>query len=139
MRPETTFPTHVMIQTISGCNAGCFFCPYPYLKEKIVSQKMDKNLFKNIIDECSKHKEVEVVMPYLINEPLLDKELPEKIAYIKQKLPQASTHILTNGVLLDNSFAQRLIDSNINWVGFSMHGIKNETISSTMNIDYEKT
>jgi len=138
MTSELTFPTHIMIQTISGCNAGCFFCPYPYLKEKITFQKMDKNIFKNIIDECSKHKEVKVIMPYLMNEPLLDKELPEKITYIKQKLPQASTHILTNGVLLDNSFAQRLIDSNIDWVGFSIHGIKNETISSTMNIDAGK-
>lgn len=134
-----TFPNYLMIQTISGCNAGCFFCPYPYLKKDISQEKMDWELFRKIVDECAHFKTVKVIMPYLMNEPLLDRELPQRISYIKSKLPWVSIHILTNGSLLDQEFSTRLIQSGIDWVGFSLHGIESSTISSSMGIDFHRT
>ncbi|MCD6080942.1 MAG: radical SAM protein, partial [Candidatus Omnitrophica bacterium] len=128
-----------MIQTVSGCNASCKFCPYPYIREHIPFCKMDNNTFRKIIDECSHHKNIKVIMPYLMNEPLLDRNLPEKIGYIKAKVPWAKVHILTNGSLLDKEFALSLIKSGIDWIGFSFHGIYPHTIEEVMGVDYQVT
>jgi len=133
------FPNYIMIQTVSGCNASCKFCPYPYIREHIPFCKMDNNTFRKIIDECSHHKNIKVIMPYLMNEPLLDRNLPEKIGYIKAKVPWAKVHILTNGSLLDKEFALSLIKSGIDWIGFSFHGIYPHTIEEVMGVDYQVT
>jgi radical SAM superfamily enzyme YgiQ (UPF0313 family) len=133
------FPNYIMIQTISGCNARCEFCPYPYIKEQLPYEKMNWDIFADIIDECSRHKNIRVIMPYLMNEPLLDKELPEKITYIKKRVPWAKVHILTNGSLLDQDFALGLIKSGIDWIGFSFHGISPQTVEEVMGINYHLT
>ncbi|MDP8253473.1 MAG: radical SAM protein [Candidatus Kaelpia aquatica] len=132
------FPKYLMIQTVSGCNGSCYFCPHSYLEERTKSQQMDFKIFKKIIDECKDHKDLKVVMPYLMNEPLLDREIDKKIAYIKKRLPQSLVHILTNGSLLDENMGAKLIESGIDWVGFSLHGITENTIKETMGLDSEK-
>lgn len=133
------FPNYVMIQTVSGCNASCKFCPYPYIRKQIPFSKMDDSTFRKIIDECSHHKNIKVIMPYLMNEPLLDRNLPDKIAYIKAKIPWVKVHILTNGSLLDKEFARSLIKSGIDWIGFSFHGIYPQTVEEVMGIDFHNT
>ncbi|MDP8216561.1 MAG: radical SAM protein [Candidatus Kaelpia imicola] len=132
------FPNYLMVQTVAGCNASCYFCPYPYLKGRIKSQKMDFKIFRKIIDECKDYKDLKVVMPYLMNEPLLDREIDKKIVYIKKRLPWSSAHILTNGSLLDEDMSLKLIGSGIDWVGFSLHGITENTIKKTMGLDLER-
>ncbi|MDD5614108.1 MAG: radical SAM protein [Candidatus Omnitrophica bacterium] len=123
-----------MIQTVSGCNASCGFCPYPYLKNQSRQLKMPADIFKKIINECSGHKNIKVVMPYLMNEPLMDDRIAEKISYIKKSLPWVSSHILTNASLLDEKKSAEIIDSGLDWIGFSIHGIRPETIQKTMGI-----
>jgi len=100
---------------------------------------MEWSLFRKIIDECSQHKNVERVMPYLMNEPLLDEGIVDKIDYIKEKNPQASVHLLTNGSLLNGELTKRLIKSRLDWIGISFHGIRKETLEKAMGIDFERT
>lgn len=133
------FPKYLSIQTTSMCNAHCVFCPYDDIKDKFGRAVMPDILFKKIIDECSLHTEVERIILYLNNEPLTDPRIAERIAYAKERAPWANAHILTNGSLLTDTLAQRLVDSKLDWIGISLHGIEKETIEKAMGINYELT
>lgn len=136
---DLRFPKYLSIQTTSLCNGHCIFCPYDEIKSLFPKEIMDEILFRRIIDETSQHSEVERIILYLNNEPLTDPYLIERITYAKEKVPWASVHILTNGSLLTEELVDKLINSKLDWVGISLHGMKKETIEKTMGIDYDLT
>ena len=137
MSNDLIFPKYLSIQTTSLCNASCVFCPYKDIKDLFPHKIMDMALYKKIIDECSNYKSVERIIPYMNNEPLTDPYLIERINYAKEKVPRASVHILTNGLLLTEEMSGKLISSKLDWIGISLHGIRKETIDKTMGIPYE--
>ena len=100
---------------------------------------MEESLFRKIIDECSHYSEIQRIILYLNNEPLTDPYIVERLNYAKEKVPWASAHILTNGSLLTDKLADRLINSKLDWIGFSLHGIKKETVEKAMGLNYELT
>ena len=44
-RPVPLFPQTVQIQTISGCNARCQFCPNGHTISRLTMGSMDEDLF----------------------------------------------------------------------------------------------
>jgi len=133
------FPKYISIQTTSICNAECVFCPYPETKKSFPAKIMDESLYRKIIDEASFYSGVERIILYMNNEPLTDPYLIDRINYAKSKMPQATVHLLTNGALLTEDISRKLIDSSLDWVGVSFHGITQNTIEKSMKIDYKKT
>ena len=131
------FPKYLSIQTTSMCNAACIFCPYQEIKDTYPPKVMDMALYKKIIDECSHQKCVERIILYMNNEPLTDPLLIDRINYAKGRVPWASVHLLTNGLLLTESTTERILDSQLDWIGISFHGIRKETIESVMKIPFE--
>jgi len=112
------------------------FCPYKDIKDLFPKKIMDMRLFKKIIDECSNYK-VERIILYMSNEPLTDPYIIERINYAKEKVPWACVHILTNGLLLTDEMRKGLINSKLDWIGISFHGIKKETIKKAMGINFD--
>jgi len=137
--PVTNFPRIIQIQTQTGCNGACQFCPNQNTLGKISMGRMDEELFRRIIDEAVKHP-VERISPYLMNEPLLDDRLPDLIRYItdrKQKITK--TRINTNASFLTESMGDRLIESGLDRLHVSFHGIRKETYEAGMTkLDWEK-
>lgn len=134
------FPKYIMLQTTSHCNGRCIFCPYPEVKDELPQGNMGGNLYRKIIDECSQYNSsIERIMPYLMNEPLMDEDIVKKINYAKEKNPQSSIHILTNGSLLTEELSMALINSKLDWVGISVHGIYPKTIYDAMGLNPELT
>ena len=132
-RPTPDFPLHAQIQTISGCNASCVFCPHQKTALKIpAKRKMDRKLFEKIVDELIDGP-VMRISPYLMNEPMLDSELPQHIAYItKRKKRDQFTKINSNGGLLNEKMGRALLDSGLDRLNFSVHGIEREAYESAM-------
>lgn len=132
-RPTPDFPLHAQLQTITGCNASCVFCPHNKTARKIpAGRKMDMGLFKKIVDELL-DRPVMRISPYLMNEPLLDSDLPQRIAYIAQRKKRGQfTKINSNGGLLSEKMAQALLDSGLDRLNFSVHGIEREAYESVM-------
>ncbi len=131
-KPLPAFPRVVQIQTKTGCNAKCVFCPHSIVGDKLPKGEMDWDLFKKIVDEIVQYPVVRI-SPYLMNEPLIDRRLPEKIAYIvKNKHPETIVKINSNGALLDDEMAEGLIESGLDRINFSVHGIRKETYESQM-------
>ena len=65
-------PPRVQIQTQSGCNARCVFCPNEAVLKSDLSQgRMPFGEFQRVIDELAETAPRRISL-YLQNEPLLD-------------------------------------------------------------------
>jgi len=131
-RPLSPFPRVVQIQTKSGCNARCVFCPNSLVGDRLTHGEMEWDLFTKISDEITQHS-VTRISPYLMNEPLLDRGLGRKIRYLAdRKRPETVIKINSNGALLDEEMGEQLIASGLDRINFSVHGIRKETYESQM-------
>jgi len=101
---------------------------------------MTDELYAKIIDECSRHK-LARFSPFLVNEPLLDRSLEERLALAKQKLGPTRITITTNASLLDEERAKRLIDTEALYrITVSFQSTDREIYGKTMpGLNFDKT
>lgn len=130
-------PKAIQIQTISGCNGNCVFCPNKKTKLSIPYKNyMEDDLFRSIIDQCI-DLGVRRISPYLMNEPLLDSKLPQRIEYItRNKKRRQYTKINSNGSLLNENMAKGLLDSGLDKLHISVQGINPEIYFNLMKLDF---
>ncbi|MBZ0274213.1 radical SAM protein [bacterium] len=121
------FPKHLMVQTVSRCNSGCVMCPWPDTAKTQAQGEMDDAVYARLVDEVKRFPDLSRVLLYLMNEPTLDKKLPARIEMMRRALPHAEIYIITNGLLLDGDFGERLIDSGLSWLGISIHALEPDT------------
>jgi molybdenum cofactor biosynthesis enzyme MoaA len=138
--PLPEAPRRVQIQTVSGCNANCVFCPHKKTRLAIpLGHRMDWDLYRSVVDQCI-DLGVWRLSPYLMNEPMLDPELPERLAYIsKRKKFWQFTKINSHGGLLTERMAQGLLDSGLNKLHFSVQGLNPEVYWRVMHLKLDKT
>lgn len=74
-----------------------------------------------------------------MNEPLADHRLPDLIRYITDhKQSATSTTISTNATYLTDDMGERLLESGLDSLLISFHGIRKETYEASMgNLDWE--
>ncbi|UCE53753.1 MAG: radical SAM protein [Desulfobacterales bacterium] len=133
-------PDHVQIQTVTGCNAACIFCPNGKTKRHIpIGRRMHWDLYRSIVDQCIALG-VRRYSVYLMNEPLLDRELPERIAYLSARIkkPQYSK-ITSHGGLLSERMAMGLLDSGLDKLRISVLSLNPETYWNIMRLPLKKT
>ncbi|MEW5692757.1 MAG: radical SAM/SPASM domain-containing protein [Candidatus Hydrogenedentota bacterium] len=118
-----TLPRFIQIETNIFCNARCPFCPTEHINRE--PKIMDEKVFKKIVDE-TRGKGI-CYRPFLQNEPLTDKRLPEFIKYIKED-NTALTELNSNGELLTEEWGKKLIEAKLDLIRFSVDGISQETI-----------
>jgi radical SAM protein with 4Fe4S-binding SPASM domain len=96
---------------------------------------MPDELIYKIIDD-SRGQGV-IYRPFLQNEPLTDKRLPDIIRYIK-KDPTAQVEINTNAGLLNREMSEAVIDAGLDCIRFSIDGFSQETFNASgKGTDYE--
>ena len=110
------FPSFLMVQTTTRCNAACIFCPYPVVSKEIPRREMSFTLFRKLMNECSRHPRLGGIMLYLMNEPLTDPQLVDRIDYAKQRNPETPIIICTNGCNLDRVTVDGLLGSGLDLV-----------------------
>lgn len=124
------FPQIFQVQTTSYCNADCVICPYPDTAQEIDMGQMKDDLFRKIVDECAAH-DVRVFEPFLMNEPLMDRKFPERLDYIRAKMPDVVIQVDTNLALLTEEAAKSLL-RNVDRLLISAHGINAEDFEAVM-------
>lgn len=141
-------PIHVVqLATQPRCNANCVFCPYieaPHAKAKGV---MPLDLFYKILEELKEFPLINSPKgrfhPYLIQDPLLDKQIVEKLETIHAYFPETNISISTNPIALAPALHDRLIDlfSKLPRHEFivSYHGINPESMRHIMALDFERS
>jgi radical SAM protein with 4Fe4S-binding SPASM domain len=134
------FPDRFHIQTQSYCNADCIFCPYTETANTLSMGKMPWELYQKIIDEAAQH-DVQRCALLLMNEPLLDLELPKKIRYAKEKFrPRTEVMITSNGSVLSDRKIGELVDSGLDRIKISIQGLDPQVYEHTMGgLKYDKT
>lgn len=125
-------PRYIQIETVTGCDAKCPFCPQRNIKRKPVL--MPESTWKKIIDDT---RGLGIsYRPFLQNESLIDRRLPEIISYIKED-PTARAELNTNGNALTEKKARLLIESGIDLVRFSVDAFSDEIYSQCrVGLDY---
>ncbi len=138
--PVPDAPQNVQIQTISGCNANCIFCPNKKTELEIpVGRRMDWDLYRSIVDQAVELG-VRRISPYLMNEPLMDPEFPERAATIaKRKKPWQFSKVNSHGGMLSERMAKGILDSGLDRINFSVHGLDPEIYREVMKIPLQKT
>lgn len=140
-RRVPAFPRTVQIQTQTGCNGACVFCPYPLTVDGQPKGAMSPELFEAIVDEIAAHG-VRRVSPYLMNEPFLDPRILERLAYLKKKIPGGKLVVTTNGSRLTPDKVEGLLEGRaLHALYISFQGVEKEGYEATMrgSLVFEKT
>lgn len=111
-------------ENIAACNRRCSYCPNSSFDRGLMKHKrlMDIKVFHKIVDELSEMNFRGRITPNFYGEPLLDKRLPELMAYARRKLPRANITVFTNGDFLTLKLYKRLIEAGVDNFIISQHG-----------------
>jgi MoaA/NifB/PqqE/SkfB family radical SAM enzyme len=120
-------PISIQIQTQSACNGRCVYCPYPQLSDNLPQGKMARPLFDKIIDDISLWGGVDHITLMLQNEPLLDKNFFEYVAYIKLQRPRIKISTVSNGTLLQSATVDRIFKSGLDELTISLDAFSKRT------------
>jgi MoaA/NifB/PqqE/SkfB family radical SAM enzyme len=125
LRWRLRFPHLVQIETVTACNARCIMCPTPTMERK--KGFITEALYRKIIDECALYRRaLRSLGLYLSGEPLLDKQLPERVKYAHDKRLR-DVYISTNAQLMTAEKSARLIDAGLDRLYVSLDGTTKET------------
>jgi organic radical activating enzyme len=111
----------IEIETTNTCNRKCTFCKFGLEIEKTPAKRMSWQLIDKIIEELYNIKYNGVLAWYSLNEPLLDKRITQIIQKSKNKLPQATLALVTNGDLLNETIANELFNSGLDILRISVY------------------
>lgn len=127
--PVLTLPRSIYIEPTSRCNELCQQCP-----RTLLSREEDRDLtfdeFRRIVDQFP---ELERVVLHGLGEPLLNKELPGMIRYLKDR----GVYVLfnSNGILLNEKRGRALIESGLDEYRLSMDGSSREMYAHVRGVD----
>lgn len=128
-----TLPRSIYLEPTSRCNEFCQQCP-----RTLLSREDDRDLsfenFRHIVDQFPV---LDRVVLHGLGEPLLNKELPRMIRYLKER----GTYVLfnSNGIALTPKRGQSLIDAGLDEYRLSMDGATRETYAHIRGVDaFEK-
>ncbi len=134
------FPTNL-------CNFRCTYCAHggglqSFEKEYgLKLETMTLETFKRAIDQISNFEDkLKVINLSGQGEPLINRDLPEMIAYAKSKDVTDRIEIITNGSLLNHEISERLVNSGLDTVRISLQGVTSKKYKDICgkDIDFDK-
>lgn len=138
MTVNAVVPKNVVIETIFGCNASCTMCPIdmPTDRKKGI---MSNDLFERIIDGLAPyHEMIEQLDVFGVGEPLLVKDIAEKVEYGKDK-GFVNVGFATNADLLSEEIAEKVFKAGLDTMMISIDGTTKEVHESIRrNVNFER-
>jgi radical SAM protein with 4Fe4S-binding SPASM domain len=113
----------IIIETTNICDAHCVICPREKFTQKL--QAMDMGLFKKIIDDAAQY-DLTSVDTCGFGECFLDRNLFERFAYIREKLPKAEIFVSTTGFHMTEDTWYSVFNY-IDILKFSIYGFTEKT------------
>jgi len=130
-----SFPKTVRIETTNHCQADCVFCPRSTIGRAKANMKQD--VFETVVKQCVEGG-TRLVHLHGYGEPLIDKQLADRIKYCKdQGIPRVK--IFTNGDLLKGDVAQKILHSGLDEVKISIDGSDSKEFNTLrIGLDHAK-
>jgi len=136
LKKETVhaYPLSISVEAASSCNLKCRYCYQASAKDKFDrgGGNMDFGLFEELIKEISGK-------PYPVNinfdlggEPFLNDRLMDMVELASAH--KRFTNISTNGTMLTDEIIDRILDSGLNKIGFSIDFLRGENMRDGSDI-----
>ncbi|MCL4841633.1 MAG: radical SAM protein [Bryobacteraceae bacterium] len=114
-------PVEYIVETTAKCNIYCVMCPRETHKQP--KEDMEDAVYETLVREAG--TTAEHMMLIGLGEPLLDPKIHERIGLCHDHA--ISTLISTNGTLLDEAAAEKLLATPLEHITLSFDGAKKET------------
>lgn len=125
----------VSVEPNNVCNSQCVMCPYHKMTRK--KEIMSMELFQKIIDDCVGCGVKKFNLNFY-NEPFLDPFIFDRIKYLKSK--GVRTQLFSNGSVLDDEKINKILESGLNDLKFSIDAATKETYEKIrIGLVFEKT
>ena len=135
-------PLLIYMDVCNLCNFRCKFCAAQMMKlDGYKRQLMSLELYKKIIDDIAGFPTPLKTLRFVGGgEPLINKELPEMIAYAKEKNVAEYMEVVSNGSLLTQEMSDGLSSSGLNRLRLSIEAIDAKGYKEICgaDIDWEK-
>lgn len=131
------FPNRIMFEMTSRCNFLCKMCPQQDLHR--LKMDMPGDQYRKVIDEIDRHG-TNVFWPYHFGEATLHPEFVKNIEYISKKKNLGKIWLSTNCSKFNEEFQDCVINSNIDYMNFSIQACTEETYKKiTINGNFRRS
>ena len=117
-------PKEIILEVTNACNLRCRHCHFH--GEGVTKQRpigfMPTDIWSKIIGEIRDWEKPVTLLAHGAGEPLLYPQLLDLLVAAK-KLPHVSVGFMTNGMLLDHTWAVALVALQVDWIAFSIDGV----------------
>lgn len=111
----------ILVETRNLCNRDCWFCKFGQERQDAAIVQMDWGTIRRILENLRALQYGGRISWYNINEPLLDKRMPEILKLTRELCPHAFVSFATNGDLLDEAVYDRLKQNGLDALGVSIY------------------
>ena len=125
-RITTGFPLVLNIEPTNACNAKCYYCPHDQTVKNQGVNYLKTEDFRKIVNQIKSNKLIMLNL-HKDGEPLLHKDLPKMVEYVKQKDASEIIHINTNGILINSKTGRGIIEREIDDITISIDAAREET------------
>lgn len=126
--PAARWPTRLYVECTAACNISCFeacCAPERGITKSREAGMLDFDLFRKVVDEAGPH--LTRIDFFNYGEAFLHKRAVEMCAYIKSRFPHIYLYTSTNGLMLTGDLPERLVETGIDEVTFSIDGATPES------------
>ena len=128
----------LMIELSSVCNARCIFCPHAGMKRK--KQLMGPEVFETVVRRLQDERICPPVIDLFdVGEPLLDRDLFNKVRRLRLTFPLASLRITSNFAVADDKAIEELLNCGLDSIHISLNAASDSTYRKLMGLNYERT
>lgn len=137
-KDEIPYPRSAVLEISGICNyacSGCFTNELGKYRKAFYDFNQGKDNLKDLLTKIQR------LRLYNWGEPLVHKEFPEILTWIRKTAPDLQIDIATNGMLLNEKNIQAIVNNQVNKVIISVHGgpgTENMLKYSNRNADYDK-
>lgn len=117
-------PKKLQLETAGVCNFRCKQCSLTNFGLPEGAGMLSYESFVKIVDQF---KYLDRIEPYGLGESFLNKDLFRMIKYVKDKNKSIIVDITTNGSLINDDVAHKILEHDVDRINFSVDGAKAET------------
>ena len=135
-------PMTLYVEATNICNFKCKYCPESFSNYKDITggySQMSIADFQMICSQIAEMGQLKTLNFYMMGEPFVNKNLPAFIAMAKAQNVAERLIVTSNGTLIDDALARKIIDTELDYLRFSIYGFEQEVFSdvtgSKLNVD----
>ncbi|HOV88280.1 MAG TPA: radical SAM protein, partial [Syntrophobacteraceae bacterium] len=123
----------IQVEVTSRCPGRCLYCPHTTMRERWLSRDMDMETFRHLWPLMRRSARVHLQG---WGEPLLNPFFFDMAALARKAGCAVST--TTCGLLMDETLAEKLVESGVDILAFSLAGTDEAGNASRRGVDFER-